>query len=139
LRPVRRPDPPWSGTGRLVVPLDGLLVDIDARRITLPYDDDQLRAAPMYTDREYLNTGDERVIDDHFAQVGYWETVNAMQTTPAPTPEVAEANVSAANERGESPLRSDLPSDRRRGETPSTDLSDDANPTVRHRGRWYGA
>lgn len=127
---------PWSGTARLVVPFEGVDVDIDAQRITLPYDGDELRAAPMYTDREYLNTGDESAINDHFARAGHWETVNAMQTTPAPTLEVAEADVATAHERGESPLRSDLPSDGRRDDPLATEPGDDPNPTIPRRRRW---
>jgi sporulation protein YlmC with PRC-barrel domain len=96
----------WFGAKRHVIPVDDVrLEDIgDERFLSVPYTKAQLAAAPVYETEEELTRTREREIFAHYNRLGYWEAVRARQTTPAPTPEIAEAEVADAMARGEDPL-----------------------------------
>ncbi|MFN8109383.1 MAG: PRC-barrel domain-containing protein [Thermoleophilia bacterium] len=94
------------GTGMLgrtrgAIPVDEVrYVDTgeDDAHIVVPYSREHLAAAPMLEDDE-LTPDRERAIYTHYQRAGYWEdarqAVRARQTTPAPTPEIAEAGAVA--------------------------------------------
>lgn len=94
----------WFGTKRHIVPLDDVRLDRDANVVRLPYDRDRLKEGPTVDhDSTDLSTRDEEDIYRYYGRPGYWEAVNAKQTTPSPTPEIAQADVAAAmaaSERG---------------------------------------
>lgn len=52
---------------------------------------------------EDLTRGTEAGIYGHYGRAGYWDAVRARQTPPAPTPQIAEAEVQAALDRGDDP------------------------------------
>jgi sporulation protein YlmC with PRC-barrel domain len=101
-------------TGRLrggggVVPVDDVryVAEEDGDEyVVVPYTADQLRDAPTIDDDE-LTPERERAIYDYYERVGYWDAaryaVRARQTAPAPTPEIAEAEMADAIRRGEDP------------------------------------
>jgi sporulation protein YlmC with PRC-barrel domain len=100
-------------TGRLsgthVVPVDDVTYVDEGRDsfVVVPYTAQHLKGAPTVGDDDELTPERERAIYDHYERVGYWddarEVVRARQTEPAPTPEIAEAEVADAIDRGEDP------------------------------------
>lgn len=101
----------WLGTRRHVVPLDDIEWSSSDEFLILPYGRGQLESAPTYDERHELSTDDEESIYGYYGLPGYWDVVRAKQTTPAPTPQIAEADVAEALARGEDPLRTDYPVD----------------------------
>jgi sporulation protein YlmC with PRC-barrel domain len=99
----------FSGTH--VIPVDDVTYveeDGDAY-LVVPYTEDQLKSAPTFDDDDELTPERERAIYDHYRRVGYWDTtrdiVRTRQTEPAPTPQIAEAEVADAIRRGKDPER----------------------------------
>lgn len=100
----------WLSRGSHIVPVDDVTYvdeeDGDAY-VTVPYSREQLKGAPTFDDDEEMTPEREREIYGYYDRVGYWEeareAVRARQTTPAPTPEIAEAEVADAMSRGDSP------------------------------------
>lgn len=87
----------WFGMRRHVVPMEDLAVDYDLNALRLPYDRDQLSSGPTVDENgDDLSHDDERNIYQHYGRTGYWEAVEAKQTTPSATPEIAQADVAAA-------------------------------------------
>lgn len=126
----------WFGTKEHVVPLDDVEYAEDDEKVILPYGRDQLESAPTYDDVTDLTDADEQSIYSYYGREGYWESVRAKQTTPAPTPEIAEADVAAAMSRGEDPLRTDIPSNRgHEGRIADDELDDDTYRTDALRSR----
>ena len=95
----------WFGTKRHMIPIDDVRVERDGNDtyLVLPYDKDRLRAAPAHDRDEDFTRDDERATYSHYGRTGYWEAIRARQTTPAPTPEIAEAEADDAIARGEDP------------------------------------
>jgi hypothetical protein len=103
-----------------VVPLDEVEWSRSDDCLVLPYGRDQLQSAPLYDEDHELSFNDEDRIYGFYGKPGYWEAVRAKQTTPSPTPEIAEADVAEAMARGEDPLRADAPGDARRSRRRTT-------------------
>jgi sporulation protein YlmC with PRC-barrel domain len=98
-----------SSTG--LVPIDDITYtdDGDDARLVVPYSKDALRDAPTVGDKEDLTPEREREVYEHYSRVGYWDTardvIRSRQTVPAPTPEIARAEVVDALNRGHDPER----------------------------------
>ena len=95
----------WFGSKRHMIPVDDARVESDGEDtyLTVPYAKDDLRDAPTHDrDEEFTHRHEEETYG-HYGRPGYWEAVRARQTTPAPTPEIAEAEVQAAIDRGDDP------------------------------------
>jgi sporulation protein YlmC with PRC-barrel domain len=91
----------WFGTKRHMIPIDDVRMEGD--HLVVPYDKDHLREGPTFErDEDFTRSHEERVYG-HYGRTGYWDAVRARQTTPAPTPEIAEAEVADAIDRGEDP------------------------------------
>ena len=91
----------WFGTKRHMIPIDDVRMEGD--HLIVPYDKDHLREGPTFErDEDFTRSHEERVYG-HYGRTGYWDAVRARQTTPAPTPEIAEAEVADAIDRGEDP------------------------------------
>jgi sporulation protein YlmC with PRC-barrel domain len=73
----------------------------------VPYSAEHLRGAPGLEGDGAITPARERAIEDHYARSAEWEaareSVRARQTTPAPTPQIAEAVISDAIAQGEDP------------------------------------
>ena len=95
----------WFGTKRHMVPIDDVRLENDGSGdyLTLPYDKEQLKEGPTFDRDEDITHERETGIYGHYGREGYWDAVRARQTTPAPTPEIAEAEVADAIRRGEDP------------------------------------
>jgi hypothetical protein len=95
----------WLGTKRHVIPVDDVRLESDGEDmfLTVPYTKDQLKEGPAYERDEDLTRKHEEDAYGHYGRRGYWDPVEARQTAPAPTPEIAEAEVSDAISRGEDP------------------------------------
>ena len=95
----------WFGTKRHMIPVDdvGLEGDGDDAYLVLPYDKDHLREGPSFDRDDDVTREHERSIYGHYGRTGYWDAVRARQTAPAPTPEIAEAEVADAIDRGDDP------------------------------------
>jgi hypothetical protein len=95
----------WFGTKRHLIPLDDVRFENDGAGdyLVLPYDKDLLEGGPTYELDEDITHDDESGIYGHYGREGYWDAVRARQTTPAPTPQIAEAEVADAIRRGEDP------------------------------------
>ena len=101
----------WTGRSAGIVPID----DADFREddgdtvIVVPYTKEQIRQAPTLGDDDELTPDREQEIYRHYERSGYWEearsAIASRQTTPAPTPEIARAEVADAMDRGEDPGR----------------------------------
>lgn len=98
----------WLGIRRHVVPLDDVEWSKGGDYLVLPYGRPQLESAPTYDERHELSDDDEERIYGYYGRSGYWDAVRAKQTTPAPTREIAEAEVADALDRGDDPLRTDI-------------------------------
>lgn len=96
----------WFGSKRHVIPMD----DASARgsdpekEILVPYSRDKLSAAPTFEEGHDLTLHDERDLQEHYGLGSYKEAIDARQTSPAPTPQVAEAELGAAIQRGDDPM-----------------------------------
>jgi sporulation protein YlmC with PRC-barrel domain len=99
----------FSGTH--VVPVDDVTYVDDDRdaHVVVPYTAEHLKGAPTFGDDDELTPEREGAIYDHYQRVGYWDDardiVRARQTEPAPTPQIAEAEVADAARRGHDPRR----------------------------------
>jgi sporulation protein YlmC with PRC-barrel domain len=98
-------------SGTHVVPVDDVSYVDEGRdaHVVVPYTAQQLKDAPTFGDDDELTPERERAIYDHYQRVGYWDDardiVRARQTEPAPTPQIAEAEVADAVRRGHDPRR----------------------------------
>ncbi len=100
----------WGPRGRGLVPVDAVTVEDDGQKhpyVRVPYVKDQIRLAPGLDDGDELTPEREEAIYSHYERTGYWDrarkAIEARQTVPAPTPEIAEAEVIAAVRRGGDP------------------------------------
>ena len=95
----------WFGTERHMIPVDDVRVESDGDHtyLAVPYAKDHLREAPTHERDEDFTHADEEATYSHYGRTGYWDAVRARQTTPAPTPEIAEAEVQDAIRRGDDP------------------------------------
>lgn len=93
------------GTKRHMVPVDDVRMegDGDEGYLVLPYDKDRLREGPTHDRDEDFTHRHEDETYGHYGRTGYWDAIRARQTTPAPTPEIAEAEVADAIRRGDDP------------------------------------
>ncbi|HMN98011.1 MAG TPA: hypothetical protein PKD59_01215 [Miltoncostaeaceae bacterium] len=71
----------------------------------MPYDKDHLREGPTFDTNEDFTREHETSTYGHYGRTGYWDAIRARQTTPAPTPEIAEAEAEDAIRRGDDPRR----------------------------------
>jgi sporulation protein YlmC with PRC-barrel domain len=93
----------WLGTKRHMIPIDDIRVEEDY--LVVPYRKEELREGPAFErDDDFTRAHEERTYG-HYGRTGYWDAVRARQTTPAPTPEIAEAEVADAIDRGDDPSR----------------------------------
>lgn len=95
----------WFGDKRHVIPIDEATArgsDPD-KEVLVPYSRDELAAAPTFGEGHDLTLHDERDLQEHYGIEGYREAIDARQTSPAPTPEIAEAELEAAIRRGDDP------------------------------------
>jgi serine phosphatase RsbU (regulator of sigma subunit) len=93
----------WFGTKHHVIPVDDVFVEEDY--LVVPYDKDRLRDAPTFERDENVTRSHEERVYGYYGRPGYWDAIRARQTTPAPTPEIAEAEAEDAVRRGEDPSR----------------------------------
>jgi len=95
----------WFGTKRHMIPVDDIRIEDDGREsyLAVPYGKDQLREGPSFERDDRFTREHEQDVYGHYGRTGYWDAVRARQTTPAPTPEIAEAEVADAIDRGEDP------------------------------------
>jgi sporulation protein YlmC with PRC-barrel domain len=95
----------WFGTKRHMIPVDDVRVESDGDDpyLVVPYAKDHLRAAPTHERDEDFTHAHEEATYGHYGRTGYWDAVRARQTAPAPTPEIAEAEVQDALNRGDDP------------------------------------
>jgi hypothetical protein len=95
----------WFGNKRHMIPIDDVRMERagDESYLVVPYTKDQLREAPSFERDEDFTRAHEQRVYGHYGRTGYWDAVRARQTTPAPTPEIAEAEVEDAIDRGEDP------------------------------------
>ncbi len=85
----------WFGGRLTVVPVEDVRV-ADPDHIVLPYRAEDLRAAPSYAVHDDLTISREAEIYGHYGRTPYWEVVRKRQSTPAPTPEIAQAEAADA-------------------------------------------
>jgi hypothetical protein len=99
----------WFG-GAHVIPVDDVTYvdDGDDAYVQVPYAAEQVKSAPTFDEGD-LTPEREAAIYDHYRRVGYWDDtrdiVRARQTEPAPTPQIAEAEVADEIRRGRDPRR----------------------------------
>jgi hypothetical protein len=89
------------GTKRHMIPVDDIRFEED--HLVVPYDKDHLREGPTFERDEDFTRAHESRVYGHYGRTGYWDAVRARQTAPAPTPEIAEAEVADAIDRGDDP------------------------------------
>lgn len=97
----------WFGSKRHMIPVDDVRMegDGDDRWLVVPYDKDHLREGPTFDTNEDFTREHETSTYGHYGRTGYWDAIRARQTTPAPTPEIAEAEAEDAIRRGDDPRR----------------------------------
>ena len=95
----------WFGTKRHMIPVDDVRTESDGDDLYLvvPYDKDHLREGPTFERDEDFTREHETATYGHYGRTGYWDAIRARQTTPAPTPEIAEAEADDAISRGDDP------------------------------------
>lgn len=96
-------------SGSHVVPVDDVTYVEEDSYVAIPYTAEHLKGAPTFGDDDEMTPERERGIYDHYQRVGYWDEardiVRSRQTEPAPTPQIAEAEVADAVRRGQDPGR----------------------------------
>lgn len=97
----------WFGRKRHLIPIDDVRYEEAGGEsyLMVPYDREQLKSAPAHERDEDITRAHESEVYGHYGRTAYWDAVRARQTAPAPTPEIAEAEVQAAIDRGEDPNR----------------------------------
>jgi sporulation protein YlmC with PRC-barrel domain len=97
----------WFGIKRHMIPVDDVRVEGDENDeyLVVPYDKDRLKEAPTFERDDEFTRRHESEIYGHYGRTAYWDAVRARQTAPAPTPEIAEAEVADAIDRGDDPNR----------------------------------
>lgn len=95
----------WFGSRRHTIPVDDVRLETSDGDdyLVVPYDKDTLKEGPSHERDEDLTHEHEEKVYGHYGRPGYWDAVRARQTTPAPTPEIAEAEVADAIARGKDP------------------------------------
>ncbi len=95
----------WFGSKRHLIPIDDVYVESEGRDtfLVVPYTKEQLREGPTFERDEPFTRAHEERVYRYYGRTGYWDAVRARQTAPAPTPEIAEAEVAAAIDRGDDP------------------------------------
>lgn len=95
----------WLGVKRHLIPIDDVRLEDDGedRFLVLPYEKELLREGPAFDEDDEVTRGEEDRIYGHYGRTGYWDPVRARQTAPAPTPEIAEAEMQDALDRGDDP------------------------------------
>lgn len=96
----------WFGTKRHVIPMDDLTArgtDPD-KEILAPYSKERFSEAPLFEEDHDLTLRDESAVQQHYGLESYQDAIDARQTAPAPTPEIAEAELQAALARGDEPM-----------------------------------
>lgn len=95
----------WFGTKRHMIPVDDVRMERGDGddHLVVPYDKDHLREGPSFERDEEFTREHEARTYGHYGRTAYWDAVRARQTAPAPTPEIAEAEVQDAIDRGEDP------------------------------------
>ena len=71
--------------------------------LVVPYTKVQLREGPTFERDEPFTRAHEERVYRYYGRTGYWDAVRARQTEPAPTPQIAEAEVADAIDRGDDP------------------------------------
>jgi hypothetical protein len=91
-----------------VVPVDevAFVSNGDESFLVVPYSTDVIKRSPTLDDEQELTPELERQVYAFYNRAGYWEAIREAvairQTTPAPTPEIAEAEIlEALAERGD--------------------------------------
>src|SRR5436305_4803833 len=84
----------WFGSKLVIVPMDEVRPR-GADDLVVPYTRAELEAAPRYEAEDALTIAREEEIYGHYGRTPYWDIVRARQRTPAPTPEIAEADAVA--------------------------------------------
>jgi sporulation protein YlmC with PRC-barrel domain len=99
-----------GGRRQHLVPVDDVTHAADRdgeRHLVIPYTRDQLRAGPDVTPDDEITPDIESSVYGYYERIGYWdrarEILAARQATPAPTPRIAEAELSDAIARGRQP------------------------------------
>ncbi|MGE0026727.1 MAG: PRC-barrel domain-containing protein [Thermoleophilia bacterium] len=97
----------WFGSKRHMIPVDDVRLegDGDDHWLVVPYDKDHLREGPTFDRDDDFTREHETSTYGHYGRTGYWDAIRARQTTPAPTPEIAEAEADDAIRRGDDPRR----------------------------------
>lgn len=95
----------WFGTKRHLIPIDDVYVESEGRdtHLVVPYTKEQLREGPTFERDEPFTRAHEERVYRYYGRTGYWDAVRARQTAPAPTPQIAEAEVADAIDRGDDP------------------------------------
>lgn len=99
-----------TGRRRHLVPVDDVeqATDDDGDPyLALPYMKDQLTAGPDIGPGDDVTPDMEATVYSYYERIGYWdrarEILAARQATPAPTPQIAEAELADAISRGRPP------------------------------------
>ena len=97
----------WIKSKRHMVPIDDVRMEGEGGDacLVLPYTRDQLQSGPTFSREDAVTREHERGIYGHYGRTGYWDAVRARQTAPAPTPEIAEAEVADMIDRGDDPAK----------------------------------
>lgn len=95
----------WFGTKRHMIPVDDIRLEASDGDdyLVVPYDKDRLKEGPSFDRDEDFTHGHEEQVYGHYGRTGYWDAIRARQTAPAPTPEIAEAEMADAIRRGDDP------------------------------------
>ncbi len=96
----------WFGDRRHVIPVDevGARGTDPDKEILLPYSRERLSSAPTFVEDHELTLRDESELMEHYGFESYQDILDARQSSPAPTPEIAEAELKAAVDRGDDPM-----------------------------------
>jgi sporulation protein YlmC with PRC-barrel domain len=84
-----------TGNRRHIVPIEH--VALVGTGLRVPYEAEQVRQSPAYEVDTELTAEVEDDIYRHYGRMPYYEAVRARQSTPAPTPEIAAADMAAGS------------------------------------------
>ena len=95
----------WFGTKRHMIPVDDIRMerDGDDTYLLVPYDKDHIKEGPNFDRDDDFTQEHETSTYGYYGRTGYWDSIRARQTAPAPTPQIAEAEAEDLRRRGEDP------------------------------------
>lgn len=96
-------DSGWHGAERHLLPVESVLRATDGSLVSR-FGRERIAAAPRVEGDDALSLDDLSHVHEHYGLASYEDVIAARQTSPAPTPEIARAELASDVRSGRDPL-----------------------------------